>query len=284
MGAEHLGVSETGPSTAVVLPQRELPPPLVRFASDPLRWIAIKAQLLIAAVTLAHVGMFIVVALYYLLTQKNASIKHYWDHTLVTNRDLRHSIRDVGEGILGGFLAQAIVWNHFTKKHREAGRVLHRLHDRLRIPKVPLALVASAVFGTIGFGIMYYGLHVFHVHAAAYASHGSVWNRTQNIWRSGWDKKAMGYAAAFVARRPMNVVFDDVQKRFAERRVELDKGARFYHPPTFQARVNDIAQTVSDTHREIAPTGSWRRGLMLGGLVVGLALAGYGYYILIYVA
>ncbi len=259
-----------------------LPPPLVHFAQRPLRWIAIKIELLVAAVTLAHIGMFIVVALYYLLTQKNAAIKNFWDNTLVTNRDLRHSIRDVGEGILGGFLAQAIVWNHFAKSHLKAGRVLRGLHERLHIPEVLLALLASAVFGAIGFCALYYGLHVLHVHASSYASRGSVWNRTQNIWRSGWDKKAMGYAAAFVARRPMHIVFDAAQRWFAQRQVELGRGRRFYQPPTFKARVNDIAKMARDTHRRVPSQGPVQSTLMLGGLVAGLALAGYGYYILIY--
>lgn len=271
-------------STTTATDRDELPPPLVHFAENPLRWIGIKIELLVAAVSLAHIGMFIVVALYYLLTQKNASIKNFWDNTLVTNRDLRHSIRDVGEGILGGFLAQAIVWNHFAKSHRKAGRVFRRLNERLHIPEVVLALVASVVLGTIGFCALYYGLHALHVHASAYATRGSVWNRTQNIWKSGWDKKAMGYAAAFVARRPMQVVFDDVQKWFAQRQVELDRGARFYQPPTFKARVNDISKTARDTHRGVPSHGPVQSALMVGGLVAGLALAGYGYYILIYIA
>ncbi len=259
-----------------------LPPPLVHFAQRPLRWIAIKIELLVAAVTLAHIGMFIVVALYYLFTQKSPTIKNFWDNTLVTNRDLRHSIRNVGEGILGGFLAQAIVWNHFAKSHLKAGRTLHRLHDRLHVPEIPLALLASAVFGAIGFCALYYGLHAVHVHATDHASHGSIWNRTQNIWRSGWDKKAMGYAAAFVARRPMYVVFDDVQKWFAERQVELHRDTRFYQPATFKARVNDVAKAARDTHGEVPAQGPLQSALMLGSLVAGLALAGYGYYILIY--
>jgi len=271
-------------STTTATGKRVFPPPLVQFADDPLRWILIKIELLVAAVTLAHIGMFIVVALYYLLTQKNAAVKDFWDNTLVTNRDLRHSIRDVGEGILGGFLAQAIVWNHFAKGHLKAGRILRRLHERLHVPEVPLALLASAVFGAIGFLTLYYGLHAVHVHASAYASRGSVWHRTQNIWRSGWDKKAMGYAAAFVARRPMHLVFDDAQTWFAQREVELHRGTRFYQPPTFKARVNDIAKTARDTHRAVPPQGPVQSALMLGGLVAGLALAGYGYYILIYIA
>ncbi|MDQ6946791.1 MAG: hypothetical protein M3256_11125 [Actinomycetota bacterium] len=271
-------------STTTATGRDELPPPLVHFAENPRRWIGIKIELLVAAVTLAHVGMFIVVALYYLLTQKNAAIKNFWDNTLVTNRDLRHSIRDVGEGILGGFLAQGIVWNHFAKSHLKAGRVLRRLHERLHVPEVPLALLGSAVFGAIGFCALYYGLHAVHVHASAYASRGSVWHRTQNIWRSGWDKKAMGYAAAFVARRPLHLVFDDAQEWFAQRQVELDRGPRLYQPPTFKARVNDIAKTARDTHRGPLSHGPVQSALMVGGLVAGLGLAGYGYYILIYIA
>lgn len=228
--------------------------------------------------------MLIVVALYYLLTQKSPTIKHFWDNTLVTNGDLRHSIRDVGEGILGGFLAQAIVWNHFAKSHLKAGRAFDRLHERLHIPEIPAALLASAVFGAIGFLALYYILHALHAHAAVHAAHGSLWNRTQNIWKSSWDKKAMGYAAAFVARRPLHIVFDKVQKWFAERRVKLHKGTRRYQPPTFKARVNEIAKIALDANREVPSQGPLQSTLMLGSLFVGLALAGYGYYVLTYIA
>lgn len=281
---------DTSPSQMPIAPAKTpdgmdgLPPPLVDFAEHPLQWIIIKVELLVAAVTLAHIGMFIVVAFYYLLTQKNPTIKSFWDNTLVTNRDLRHSIRDVGEGILGGFLAQAIVWNHFTKSHRKIGRTLRRLHERLHAPEVLLALLASAVFGAVGFFALYYGLHAVHAHAADHASSGSVWNRTENIWRSGWDKKAMGYAAALVARRPMHIVFDDVQKWFAERRVGLCKRPRFYDPPTFKARVNDVAATARDAQRKVPSHSRWQSTLILGSLLAGLVLAGYGYYILLYIA
>jgi hypothetical protein len=263
---------------------RYLPPPLVHFVGHPLRWILIKLELLIAAVTLAHIGMFIVVAVYYLGTQKIPAVKHYWDKTLVTNGDLRHSIRDVAEGVLGGFLAQAIVWNHFAKGHLKAGRIFDRLHDRFHIPEVPAALLASAIFGAIGFFVLYAGLHVLQAHSTVHVATGSLWHRTENIWKSSWDKKAMGYAAAFVARRPMHVIFDDSQKWFAERRVQQHKSTRFYQPPTFKARVNDIAKVALDTNREVPHQGPLQTTVMLGSLVMGLALAGYGYYVLTYIA
>jgi hypothetical protein len=264
--------------------ERALPPPLVRFGDDPVRWIVIKIELLVAAVALAHIGMFIVVALYYLLTQKNPTVKHFWDHTLVTNSDLRHSIRDVGEGVLGGFLAQAIVWNHFAKSHLKVGRIFRRVHDAAHIPEVPAALVASVILGTVGFLVLYFGLHALDVHAAVKVAHGSLWHRTENIWASSWDKKALGYAAAFAARRPLHLVFDDIQGWFAERRVELHKGPRFYHPPTFTARVNDVAEAARRSNRPIAHQGRPQSVLMVGGLVIGLALAAYGFYVLTYIA
>jgi len=62
-------------TTALAPPKEQvLPPPLVGFSDHPLRWIFLKIELLLAAVTLAHIGMFIVVAIYYLLTQKNPTI------------------------------------------------------------------------------------------------------------------------------------------------------------------------------------------------------------------
>src|ERR1700687_2714326 len=84
-----------------------LPPPLVRFSRHPVRWIQNKVVLTIDAVVLAHFGVLIVAALYYLITQTNPTVKHWWD-TTVTPASLRHDIRDVGEGVLASCLAQAI--------------------------------------------------------------------------------------------------------------------------------------------------------------------------------
>ncbi len=80
------------------------------------------------------------------------------------------------------------------------------------------------------------------------------------------------------------MIFDKLQKWFADCRVKLHKGTRFYQPPTFKARVNDIAKIALDTNRDVPPQGPLQSTPMLGSLVGGLALAGYGYYVLNYVA
>src|ERR1700682_3766212 len=107
-------------ATAPVSPS--LPPPLVKFSRHPLGWIQNQVVLSIDAVVLAHVGVLIVAALYYLITQTNPTVKQWWD-TTVTPASLRHDIRDVGEGVVASCLAQAIVWNPFTRGHEKTGRI-----------------------------------------------------------------------------------------------------------------------------------------------------------------
>ncbi len=266
--------------TAPITPKtKDLPLPLVHFARHPVRWLRNEVERVVDAVVLAHIGMFIVVALYYLLFEINPSMTHWW-HTVVSNSDLRHSIRDVAEGVLGGFLAQAIVWNHFSKHHLKAGRFFDWLHARWHLPEVPAALLVTLLFAVAGFEIAYWSLHAFHVHAAG-AQGNSYWSRSAGIWNSDWDKKVMGYAAAFVARRPMHVVFDDVQLWFADRRLDLGKRVHWWHPPTFRARYNSIA---ADPLHTVESHGGWQAVLMVGALIVGLGLAGYGDYILTYIA
>jgi hypothetical protein len=255
------------------------PPPLVRFFRHPIRWTRNKVELLAAAVVLAHIGMLIIVALYYLIFELNPTVTHWW-HGVVSNSDLRHSIRDVSEGVLGGFLAQAIVWNHYTRGHQKAGRRIERLQERLHLPAPVIAMAGTILLAAAGFAIAYYVLHALHAHAAAGSPKGSFWSRSATIWKYGWDKKIMGYGASLIARRPLFVVFDSIQRWFAERRVDLGKPLRWYHPPTFKARYNGLKSADHPVERHPA----WQTVPMLGGLVVGIGLAGYGYYVLTYVA
>lgn len=256
---------------------RTLPPPLVRFKDDKIRWIRIKAELLVAAVVLAHIGTLIIVAIYYLLFELNPTMTHWW-HTVVSNSDLRHSIRDVAEGVLGGFMAQAIVWNHFRKQRPDP---LEKLEKRLHIPERLAAPFFALLYGAIGFVAAYYALHALGVHATQAAATHSSWARVEGIWRSGGDKKLMGFVASLLARRPMRPIFDSVQLWFAERRYDQKKNVHWYHPPTFKARYNAIAESgeiAADKH------GRWQSVVMIGALVIGIGLAAYGYYVLSYIA
>lgn len=267
--------------TATLTPpvKEQLPWPLVKVTRHPVRWVHNKVVTIAAGVTLAHVGLFIVAALYYLLTQKNPSVKHWWD-TTVTPSSLRHDIRDVGEGTLAACLAGAIVWNHFKKSHKKAGRIFTVLNAKLHVPVVFAALLTAAVLWTVAFVAGEWIFHALAVHTPTHAITGSVWHRTVNsLWKSAWDKKVLGFVSTFFARRPLHIVYDEMQAYFASRRVAQGKRPRFYHPPAFKARVNYLAQNKVEV-RHYSPLVNWIMGV---GLLASIGLAGYGYYVLTYI-
>ena len=264
------------------------PPPLVRFSRHPVKWVANHVELLFFAVVLAHLGMLAVVALYYMAFELNGSATAWWHHT-VSNSGLRHDIRDVVEGLLGGFLAQQVIYNHY-KRRRPRTRI-DDIEIGLHIPNVkddkpvnvgqvlvgpPLALL----YALPGFFVALAILGPLHVHAV-HAAGGSLWAKSRTIWTSNWDKKIMGYAAAFFfGRRPMKQVFNGIQLWFARHSTEDHR----WLPPTFRARYNELHE--SDVGSTARPTRRFRPLdiVMSSGIVVGLALAGYGFYILTYVA
>lgn len=254
-----------------------LPPPLVEFSHDPLRWIQNKVMLTIDAVVLAHVGVFIVAAVYYLVTQTNPSVKHWWD-TTVTPAPLRHDIRDVGEGVLASCLAQAIVWNPFKRGHKKTGQVFRALHDRFRVPVGLAAVVSAFLIGSVAFVVGEWILHLLSVHTISHRVTGSLWNRTSTLWKSNWDKKALGFIAALAARRPLHILFDDAQAYFAGRRASAGKGPRFYHPPVFKARYNHLLANHLEV-RHYSTLLTYLMGIVVGA---GVGLAGFGYYVLTY--
>lgn len=279
-----------------------LPPPLVELSRHPITWLLNKLHLLSWAVILTYIGVLIVAGLYYLLFEVNPTMTTLW-HQAISNSDLRHNIRNVGEGFLGGLLAQQVVWNHFRK--RKPKNLLDKTEIALHIPNVKDDRRLSAGLMLVPFLAILYAVPGFlaalwishklqhsvehlnrtvsavHIHVTPHAS--SVWEKTKGSFTQNWDKRLMGYGASFFfGRRPARGAFDDVQLWFAERRVTLAKPVRRYHPPTFAARYNDIMSrgvTAAQGHQ-----GRWQSGIMLGVVAVGLALAGLGWYVLNYLA
>lgn len=259
----------------------ELPEPLVKPFRHPLRWARNHLQLIAYAVLFAHIGEFIVAALYYLLTQKSAAMHDGW-HTLVPDSNLRHAIRDVGEGVLGGFLAQAVVYNYFKKGNRKVGRLTGWLKRRAHVPVTLAALLAAVVLGSIAFAIGYYLLELANVHASDPNITGSVWHRTyESLWATNAPKKLLGLLAAFAARKPLRVIFANIQLWFADRKVDNGHSTHFWEPAVYQARVNYLKEHPNDRH---VGYSARQNVAMIGATVIGLALAGYGYYILTYIA
>ncbi len=285
----------------------ELPPPLVKPFRHPFKFTKNHIVLLIAAVLFAHFGTLIIVSLYYLAFETRYHIAghiytlNHWWHSTVSDSTLRHDIRGVAEGLLGGFLAQQVVWNHYKKKNRKPATKLDNVEMALHIPNLHRpekglrvsGLVISPLLGIIyaipGFVAGYFivkgfhnaDTHLHHLIAAVSHPRGSTWTRTKTIYTSEWPQKAMGLGASFFfGRRPMKATYDNVQTYFAERRVARHKKPRF-STPTFQARYNDLVasgQSVEAAHQGVVNV------LMTGILVLGFAGVVYGWYILNYYA
>jgi hypothetical protein len=81
-------------------------------------------------------------------------------------------------------------------------------------------------------------------------------------------------------------VIDDVQLWFAERRVERGRGLRFYHPPPFKARYNELLRTDTSLRAgtRSARGGRGRYLITTAILLLATADAAYGYYVLNYIA
>jgi hypothetical protein len=291
------------------------PPKLTRH---PLKWLGVLLVMTTAAIVVAHIGTLVVVALYYLAFQTIGSVKFHWDHLLSRDVHLlsqahwtvwRHLVRGVGEGVLAGVFVQLITINHFKKRDPELSR-LDRLEIALRVPNIkdarevsagqlialPLLVVVYAIPGFVVGALVTAALKAVLTSAHSYAvlvgaapaSGGSTWSHVQTIWTGNRDQKIVGFfASVFMARRPMRAVADDVQAYFAGRRVALHKRLRVYHLPNFRARF--LLESEHEALGKSKAVAAYRSGgvvpaLLSAGLIVGLALAGFGYYVLAYIA
>jgi hypothetical protein len=281
----------------------------------PLRWITNKALVAVDALALVHVGTLIVVALYYLAFQTIPGVKHDWDRALTGGlhfwglhvhiallskahwAEWRHLIRNVGEGLLGGVLAQAIVWNHFKVKPKPRNRI-DKLEIALHIPNLKddrrtsgwqlLALpFLVLVYATPGFAIGAAVAHLIqHGIAHVHLHQPSADVVVQSLWTGKLPEKIVGLFASFVfARRVGRGVYDDLQLFFAERRHALGKPLAFYHKlvPTFEARYNSVGS--ADAARDaIGARGRWVTWMLAASVPVAIGLAAFGYYVLAYIA
>jgi hypothetical protein len=141
------------------------------------------------------------------------------------------------------------------------------------------------VYASVGFLVGEWLVGVIHpaVNHIAEVQTGSVLTNIKNNLIEHWPKKLIGFAAAFFfGHRPALAVIDDIQLWFAERRVAAGKPLRAYHTPPFKARYNDVAASGT-----VQPRAHEAVVLPVVLAILGLAvigLAGYGYYVLNYIA
>jgi hypothetical protein len=292
------------------------PPPLdATLWRHPIRWLKNKVLLALDWVALVHIGTLIVVALYYLAFQTIPGVKYDWDHALTGGlhfwgvhvhlallskahwTEWRHLIRNVGEGLLGGVLGQAIIWNHFKVKPKPRSRI-DELEIKLHIPNLkderrtsgwqmlalPLLVLIFAIPGfAVGAAVSHLVQHgIAHLHVHQVSANAVV----QSLWTSNVSQKIVGLFASIVfARRVGRGVYDDVQLLFAERRRAAGKPLTFYHKlvPTFASRYNgvtsaDAAADAVDAHDR------WVTWILVASIPIGIGLAAFGYYVLAYIA
>jgi hypothetical protein len=297
-------------------PRERPPPPLdATLIRHPVRWLRNKTLVLVDGLVLVHVGTLIVVALYYLAFQTIPGVKYDWDHLLtgglhfwgvrvhlpVLSRahwaEWRHLIRNVGEGLLGGVLGQAIIWNHF--KHQSKPRNwIDRVEIALHIPNLkddrrtsgwqlmalPVLVLVYAIPGfAIGAGVARLIQHgLAHVHLHQVSSDALI----QSLWTGNVSQKVVGLFASIVfARRVGRGVYDDVQLFYAERRRAAGKPLSVYHKlvPTFAARYNGVSSSEAAAEA-VDARDRWATWLLVGSIPIALALAAFGYYVLAYIA
>ena len=219
------------------------PPPLVaRPSQDWRRWTKNTILLFVTGAVVTYFCVLVVVALYYNLFETVPAVTRAW-HRLIPDPTLRHAVRDVSEGLLGGLGGVYTVRNRY--KVLKPKNWLDRLEiDRLHIPNVkddkrlslwsllglPVLVILYAQLGFwAAFGIVHGVQHTWHIHTAsaaqrAHVSNLSLQDRLTTTFVSQWPNKLMGYAAAFfMGRRPAKAVFDDLQLWLCEQRVLRDE-------------------------------------------------------------
>lgn len=294
--------------------RREKPPPPLdaTLFRHPLRWLKNKLLLIVDGLALVHLGTLIVVALYYLAFQTIPGVKYDWDHLLTGQlhfwgvhvhlaplskmhwADLRHLIRNVGEGLLGGVLGQAIIWNHFKVKPKPRTRVddfeiaLHipnlkdnRPTSAWQMLALPVLVLVYAIPGFVIGDAVRALIITHHIHLHQVSADRVI----QSLWTANLPQKVVGLFASFVfARRVGRGLYDDVQLFFAERLRASGRRLRFYHRlvPTFVARYNSVS--AEEAASAVDARGRWAAWILRATIPIGIGLAAFGYYVLAYIA
>ncbi|HEV2981101.1 MAG TPA: hypothetical protein VGX51_06690 [Solirubrobacteraceae bacterium] len=281
-----------------------LPPPLVKPARHPLIWFRQHTGLLAVRAVFAYVGILIVAALYYIVLETHVRLPWIGEtntqawHNLIPRTSLRHDIRDVAEGLLGGLLGIAFVYNHYRR--HGAKNFIDRAEIAVGIPNIKderklawwqviYGCVLIPVYASVGFfvgEVIVNALHPYVDHAVESQTGNLVFNIKANIIEN-WPRKVIGFAAAFFfGHRPAKALIDDVQLWFAEQRVARGSGLRFYHTPPFKARYNELVgdRPPPPAGARQARGGTVRYVLTSATLILATAAAAYGYYVLNYIA
>jgi len=264
-------------------------PPWVSFRKNPAKWAFYTAQTRAYQVAVAHVGLFAVAGLYYLLLQTRYDVgpvhvflKPWWDGLFSWKNwpTIRHLIRDCGEGFLGTLLALMLVTNYYKIKDNAVNRFLIKMSSGWTILLAPLVIILAAVPGfLLGYGVIEGLRLVLHAHTLnpTLSAHPSF---VAKLYADDTDAKIVGVFGGLLfghtAARP---VFATILRFFATRRVARGKRDRVWQPVYFRALVRQTA--LAGTAAAVAKThGALTK---LGVTVAVVALLGFayeGYYVI----
>lgn len=261
------------------------PEPLVTYRENRRRWVRNHVQQLLTSIPLAHVIVLAWVAVYYICFELVHPIKMFWDtllshHIKVLSQThwntWRHMFRGGGESYLATMVVLFLLFNPY--KHPKAR---HKIHSAAAVVfRVALTLVLMIPL-FIGLGLlMHYLQHWLKtgILAPEIGSHPSL---AAKLYSDQWTTKVVVVAAGFLGRRPMYPVFAFVLEFFAERRVARGKHDHFWMPAPYRAMVRELSQHgVNEMQRRQADRSRSVTWFMLGGVLVTIALACYGVYIL----
>ncbi len=248
-------------------------------------------------------------------------VKGTWDHFL--SRDvrhgglvhfmsqrawnpLRHLIRGVYEGIFGILLFRQIGYDVLRARARQrepsavdrfvvrfmpfvANKHQGRQVTPLQYLALPIVTTVAAVPGVaIGYGIVQLLHHVAHAtwlspHLSAHPPFAA------KFYADDYDAVIVGIFAGLtgLVRYVTNPILHANTMYFARRRVVTGKQGAWWHPPAYRLLVDDLARyegaqararAALDAHSNVASV------ILIGGWVGIFALAGYGYYVIRYIA
>jgi len=225
------------------------PPPLVsKPLKHPIKWTGNTLWTFVTGAVITYFCVLIVVSIYYDVLQTTDTMTNWW-HSFIPNSTIRHAVRDVGEGLLGGLGGVFAVRNRY--KVLKPPSKLDLLEMRLGIPNVKddkrsslwwllalpfLVIIYAQVGFWAAFGVVELVKHFVHLNELlpTPGAHLSFQDKMIATLASAWPNKLMGYAAAFfMGRRPAKAVFDDMQLWLCEQRVLRDQyipsSTKWYH-------------------------------------------------------
>lgn len=288
-----------------------LPFPLVKVTKKPHVWVRNKVHMVATATVGTYLGVLFIAGLYYLLTQTTDFMDNAW-HSFVPDDNLRHDIRNVGEGLLGGVIAQGFIWNHWKPKKAKLwdkleiklGLPNYHDHKDIGLPTLILTPLLVCLYAIPGFllgrwmvneiSFLYEQSQVLNMTLGDVAP--SLDQRMRENMTADWPQKLMGFGAAFLfGRHVAKGVYDDVQGWFAANRImrenektnvldittwtlwqKFRKMTFRLLPPGYQARVNYMReQGIDENMKE-----KWQAKMLKWGMLVALPVTAFGYYIL----